>query len=134
MKVHEAIRAATPLIETALAGLAPAPSVAWDNTQTPDSEADRQARVTYRVDESRLAQVGAAKTDRTLIVAIVQLRYPKNVGLGEVMAAGDTIKAAFRGSSAGGLSWSVGSVQPVGLDGDRYLVNVTLPFETEHTE
>ena len=88
-------------------------------------------RVTFRVDESRLVEKGSGSTDRTLVVAIVQMLWPMGPGLKPVMTQASAWKAAFAGSTRGGLSWLTPSAIPVGRDGDRFQVNLRLPFEVE---
>lgn len=130
MNLSEATNAATPLIQVQVAALSPAPDFELDNMET--GTGARRARLTYNYDQSRPVEKGHGLTDRTLVVATVQLRYPLGQGIGQQLEAADILKRHFQGESFGGLTWLTGWVDRVGRDGDRYLVNVHLPFEVEN--
>lgn len=112
-------------------------AIEWENVEA-DTEAwnahDRRLRVRFRHDETNLVEVGGGHTERTLIVAFVQLLFPIGEGPLPALTQAEAWADAFGQTTRGGLCWLTASAQPVGRDGDRYLVNLRLPFENERVK
>jgi hypothetical protein len=105
--------------------------VVYDNAPDPHLDDQRWARFAVRPGASRLLEIGARPSYRTIGVAIAQLFHPVESGDGPGLELADIVATAFRRVTVTGLRFLVPSVQSVGRSDKWWQVNVTCPFQCD---
>jgi len=69
--------------------------------------------------------------ERTLGIMVAQLRGPLNKGDKDLLVVADKIKTKFTNKTIGGLVFRSVSVGIVGQENDDYVLNVSVPFQSD---
>lgn len=105
--------------------------VVYDNAVDDHKDDEAWARFTVKPGTSRLAEIGARPSYRTIGVAIAQLFHPVETGDGPGLELADLVATAFRRVTVSGLTFTVPSVQSVGRSDKWWQINVTCPFQCD---
>lgn len=116
--------------ETLVEGPLSLPTV-YDNAPDPHLDDAAWARLTINYGDSRLLEIGARPSYRTIGSAIAQLFYPVETGDGDALEAADVVSSAFRRVTVTGVKFLVPSVKSVGRTEKWWQVNVTCPFQCD---
>jgi len=123
-------------LETALAGIAPAIPIAWENTPYTPVSGTPYARVYLLAAEPDNPEIGGMATERGFMQ--VSLCYPLDTSPGAAMARAELIRATFpRGAafSASGVTTQIErtpEIAPAMIEDDRYVVPVRVRFFAHH--
>lgn len=69
--------------------------------------------------------------DRIIGIMVAQLRGPLNKGDLDLLIMADKIKAAFNNETVGGIVYRTVAVGVAGKDQDDYVLNVSVPFQSD---
>lgn len=123
-------------LETALAGIAPAIPIAWENTPYTPVSGTPYARVYLLAAEPDNPEIGGMATERGFLQ--ISLCYPLDTGPGAAMARAELIRSTFpRGAafSASGVTTQIErtpEIAPAMIEEDRYVLPVRVRFFAHH--
>jgi len=103
----------------------------YDNAPDPKHDKEPWARVNVSYGQSRLLELGARPSYRTVGALVAQLFFPVESGDGDALEMADVVATAFRRVTASGLRFTVPSIKNVGRSDSWWQVNVTCPFQCD---
>lgn len=122
------ITAIRATLESALDGMAPALSTAWQNVPFTPVTGTPYQRATLLLAEPDNREFGASFQEQGFLQ--VDLCYPQSVGSNAVEARAELLRTTFkRGTTIGSLMiTATPEIKPAYNDGDRYVVPVRIRF------
>lgn len=124
------ITAIRATLESALDGMTPALSTAWQNVPFTPVTGTPYQRATLLLAEPDNREFGASFQEQGFLQ--VDLCYPQSVGSNAVEARAELLRTTFkRGTTIGSLMiTATPEIKPAYNDGDRYVLPVRIRFHT----